>query len=139
MSDSNSYDNTGKEYNVSRILKPDFTLDLDAYKAYSPIYLSTTFALQYGLSFAATIALVVHTALYHGKDLWKRLTDSKSEPKDIHYKLIEKYPQVPNWWYHILSAIMITIGFICVLHWPTQLPWWGYILAIAIAAFFLVC
>lgn len=139
MSDSNSYDNTGQQYNVSRILKPDFTLDLQAYKDYSPIFLSTTFALQYGLSFAATMALVVHTSLYHGPDIWKRLMNRSPEPRDIHQKLMDKYPDVPIWWYHVLSAIMITIGFVAVLKWETQLPWWGYILAIAIAAFFLVC
>jgi hypothetical protein len=139
MSDSNNYDNTGQQYDVQRILKPDFTLDLQKYKDYSPLFLSTTFALQYGLSFAATIALVVHTALYHGPDLWKRIRNSKSEPKDIHMKLIEKYPPVPEWWFTILLAIMVTIGFVVVLKWDTQLPWWGYVLALAIAAFFLVC
>jgi hypothetical protein len=138
MSDSNSYDNTGKQYDVRRILKPDFTLDLEQYKSYSPVFLSTTFALQYGLSFAATIALVVHTGLYHGKDLWRRIRNQASEPKDIHNKLIEKYPPVPLWWFGILTAIMITIGFVTVLHWDTQLPWWGYVLSLAIAGFFLV-
>jgi hypothetical protein len=114
-------------------------LDVDKYKDYSPIFLSTTFALQYGLSFAATIALVVHTALYHGKDLWKRLINSKAEPKDIHGKLYETYAPVPIWWFLVLNAIMIVIGFVCVLMWDTQLPWWGYILALAVAGFFLVC
>jgi hypothetical protein len=32
MSDSNSYDNTGKLYNVSKILTPEFTLDEEKYK-----------------------------------------------------------------------------------------------------------
>jgi hypothetical protein len=138
MSDSNSYDNTGKPYDVTRVLKPDFTLDIQKYKEYSPVFLSTTFALQYGLSFAATIALVVHTALYHGKDLMRRIRNASAEPKDIHNKLIEKYPPVPLWWFMILSVIMVTIGFVAMLKWDTQLPWWGYILALAIAGFFLV-
>lgn len=139
MSDSNSYDNQAQPYDVQRILKPDFTLDLQKYKEYSPVFLSTTFALQYGLSFAATIALIVHTALYHGSDIWKRLRNSKSEPKDIHGKLIEKYPEVPQWWFLILVVIMVAIGFVTVLVWDTQLPWWGYVLSLAIAGFFLVC
>ena len=33
ISDSNSYDNTGKAYNVSTILTPEFTLDEAKYKA----------------------------------------------------------------------------------------------------------
>jgi hypothetical protein len=32
MSDSNSYDNTGQLYNVSKILTPEFTLDVGKYK-----------------------------------------------------------------------------------------------------------
>jgi hypothetical protein len=138
MSDMNSYDNTGKPYNVSRILTPNLTLDLEAYKAYSPLFLSTTFAIFYGLNFAATIGLIVHTGLYHGKDLWKRLRHVRAEPKDIHVRLVEKYPPVPIWWYFILGAIMITLGFITVCKYDTQLPAWGYVLAIAIALFFLV-
>lgn len=138
MSDSNTYDNQALEYNVTRILKPDFSLDLQKYKEYSPVMLSTTFALQYGLSFAATIALIIHTGLYHGKDLWKKITKGNSEPKDVFQRMYEKYPPVPQWWFGILMAIMVTVGFVCVLHWPTQLPWWGYVLALVIAAFFLV-
>ena len=42
----------GKEYNVSRVLDPDnSTLNKDAYKAYSPLYLPIAFAMSYGLSF----------------------------------------------------------------------------------------
>ena len=34
-----SYDNQGNFYDVQRILTPDATLDVDAYKSYSPLYL----------------------------------------------------------------------------------------------------
>lgn len=39
MSDSSTYDNTGKEYDVARVLSADFTLDEEAYKNYSPLFL----------------------------------------------------------------------------------------------------
>jgi hypothetical protein len=39
MSDSSTYDNTGRHYNVSRILSADYTLDVDAYNNYSPLFL----------------------------------------------------------------------------------------------------
>jgi OPT family oligopeptide transporter len=58
ISDSTSYDNMGQVYNVSRILTPDYTLDVAKYQSYSPLFLSTTFALQYGLSFATIIAVI---------------------------------------------------------------------------------
>lgn len=34
------YDNTGELYNVSRILSPQGTLDEEAYKGYSPLFIS---------------------------------------------------------------------------------------------------
>jgi hypothetical protein len=39
MSDANTYDNTGKPYNTSRILTEQFTLDEQAYKDYSPLFI----------------------------------------------------------------------------------------------------
>lgn len=40
MSDSASYDNTQSIYNVSRVLNSEFRLDVEAYKSYSPLFLS---------------------------------------------------------------------------------------------------
>ncbi len=56
---SDAFDNTGAKYNVSRILNDQFLLDVEAYHAYSPLYLSTQFALCYGLSFAAVAAVII--------------------------------------------------------------------------------
>ena len=53
ISSDSSYDNTGAAYNVSRIVTPEGTFDYEKYKNYSPLFLSTTFALSYGLSFAS--------------------------------------------------------------------------------------
>jgi Cu/Ag efflux pump CusA len=71
MSDSATYDNTGSSYDVTRVLTPQFTLDLAEYKSYSPLFLSTTFAMSYGLSFAAIASLIVYTYLNHGKQIWQ--------------------------------------------------------------------
>lgn len=37
------------------------------------MFLAPTFALNYGLSFAALIAAIVHTMVYHRNELWTRL------------------------------------------------------------------
>jgi hypothetical protein len=39
VSDSTTYDNTGNPYDTSRILTSDFTLDEEAYKNYSPLFI----------------------------------------------------------------------------------------------------
>lgn len=98
MSTGGSFDNTGAAYNVSKILTPEYTLDPEKYANYSPLFLSTTFALAYGLSFASIIAVVVHTYLYHGQEIWHKFKASRNEGADIHMRLIMKYKEAPWWW-----------------------------------------
>jgi hypothetical protein len=102
ISDSTSYDNTGSVYNVSRIITPEYELDIGKYKAYSPLFLSTTFALQYGLSFATIIAVIVHTGVFHWKEIWYRAIAARNQREDIHQRLMRKYKEAPDWWYAIL-------------------------------------
>lgn len=40
MSSRTAFDNTGKEYNLTRILNLDGTLNVTAYEQYSPLFLS---------------------------------------------------------------------------------------------------
>ncbi|CAJ2510032.1 Uu.00g059320.m01.CDS01 [Anthostomella pinea] len=136
MSDASTYDNTGGAYNVSRILTPEFTLDEEAYRAYSPLFISTTFALSYGLSFAAITALMVYTYLYHSKTIWAQYQNSTSEKPDIHMKLMRRYKEAPAWWYTALFCIVLALGFVSVLMYPTNLTWWAFLLAVAISFVF---
>ncbi|KAJ9155015.1 Small oligopeptide opt family [Pleurostoma richardsiae] len=133
MSDSGTYDNTGAAYNTTRILTSDFTLDEEAYHNYSPLFLSTTFAMSYGLSFAAIASLVVYTYLNHGKTIWRQYKNSTNEQPDIHMKLMKKYKEAPTWWYMGLFTIMLVLGFVTVLAFPTNLTWWSFLLAVAIS------
>ncbi|KAH6998729.1 OPT oligopeptide transporter protein-domain-containing protein [Ilyonectria sp. MPI-CAGE-AT-0026] len=132
MSDSSTYDNTGANYNTTRILTPEFTLDEEAYKNYSPLFISTTFAMSYGLSFAAISSLVVYTYLHNGKQIWQQYRNSTSEKPDIHMKLMRKYKEAPTWWYMSLFC-MLALGFYTVLGYATNLSWWAFLLAIAIS------
>ncbi|VBB86938.1 Putative sexual differentiation process protein [Podospora comata] len=136
MSDSNTYDNTGKQYDVSRVLSPDYRLDEEAYKNYSPLFLSTTFALSYGLSFAAITSLIVYTYLHHGKTIWRQYKSSTTEKADIHMKLMRRYKEAPTWWYMSLFGLMLGLGFLTVLAWPTNMTWWAFLLAVFISFVF---
>ncbi len=106
MSDSSTYDNTGAPYNTTRVLAPDFTLDVAAYKAYSPLFLSTTFAMSYGLSFASIASLIVYTYLHHSRSIWNQFKNSTNEKPDIHMKLMMKYKEAPTWWYMSLFVVV---------------------------------
>ena len=138
FSDSSSYDNTGSTYNVTRILTPEFTLDMAKYKEYSPLYLSTTFALCYGLSFAAITAVVVHVALFHGRELWQRLRVQNGELDDCHTKMMRKYDPIPWWWFMCVLVPCVGGSFAVIYGWPTEMPWWSLILAWIISAVWMV-
>ncbi|KAL8922652.1 MAG: hypothetical protein Q9172_003467 [Xanthocarpia lactea] len=68
---SSVFDNTGKPYDVSRILTPDFLFDRERFEAYSKVYLPITYALAYGVQLAGLSALVTHTACWYGKEIWQ--------------------------------------------------------------------
>jgi len=132
ISSRTSYDRFGKAYDISRILTPHSTLDLEAYENYSPLFLSTTFALSYGLSFASITATITHTFLYYRKQIWVQARRSLQEQPDIHARLMSKYPQVPDWWYMVVFLIMFVFGVIVLEVWHTQMPIWAFVLALII-------
>ena len=97
MLSDTSWDNMGQRYNVTAIINDDLTLNVEKYEAYSPLFLSTTFALSYGLSFAGIAATLVHAMLYFRKQIWIQSRRSLSEQPDIHARLMSRYKQVPEW------------------------------------------
>ncbi|KAG6003306.1 hypothetical protein E4U21_002194 [Claviceps maximensis] len=133
MSDSSTYDNTGAPYNTSRVLNADLTLNQDAYEKYSPLFISTTFAMSYGLSFAAISSLIVYTYLHNRKQIWRQYRNSSTEKADIHMKLMRKYKEAPGWWYMGLFIAMLAMGMYTVLAYPTKLTWWAFLLAVAMS------
>jgi OPT family small oligopeptide transporter len=138
ISDSSSYDNTGQVYNVTRILTPQMTLDKAKYEAYSPLFLSTTFSLAYGLSFATIIAVLIHAILFHGKDIWARFRRIGHEDEDVHARLMARFKPVPLWWYGVITLIMIGMALGVTLGYPTHLSWWAFFFALIMGAVWFV-
>jgi hypothetical protein len=77
-----------------------------SYKQRLQWLLSTTFAMAYGLSFAAIASLIVHTYLYNGKQIWRQYQNSTSEKPDVHMKMMRKYKEAPSWWYLGLFVVV---------------------------------
>lgn len=100
--------------------------------------LSTAFALTYGMNFASIAALVSHTYLFHGPEIWRRLRSSKGELDDVHMKIMRKYKLVPTWWYLVLLAVMTAFAFISALAYPTGMAWYSVILSLIIATVFTI-
>ncbi|KAH3671463.1 hypothetical protein WICMUC_004595 [Wickerhamomyces mucosus] len=130
---TSTFDHTQKKYDVNKILNKNFTINLEEYKAYSPLFIPFSYLLSYALNFAAVIAIFVHTGLYHGKDIYKKLKDSKHGGEDIHVRLYRNYKEVPDWWYGVLFVIMLGLSFAVVCGWDTGFPAWGLVVAILIS------
>ncbi|KAL2327120.1 hypothetical protein Fmac_020547 [Flemingia macrophylla] len=129
----------GKVYNITAIIDSNFHLDVAAYERQGRLYLSTFFAMTYGVGFAALTATIMHVALFHGREIWEQSKSSfKEKSMDIHTKLMRRYKQVPEWWFVcILIANIAATVFTCeYFNEQLQLPWWGVLLACAIAIFF---
>ncbi|KAH6887660.1 OPT oligopeptide transporter protein-domain-containing protein [Thelonectria olida] len=136
FSSSSTFDNTGAAYNTSRVMNPDFSINNDAYAEYSPVFLSTTSVLSYGLGFASVTSIIVHTVLYHRQMIWNSfktaIKGQKDETEDIHGKLMRAYKPVPEWWYSLIFAGLLGISMAFLYVYDTGLPWWGLIISVLI-------
>ncbi|OAY56290.1 oligopeptide transporter 7 [Manihot esculenta] len=133
------FTSTGQEYNITAIIDSHFHLDIAAYEKEGPLYLSTFFAMTYGVGFAALTATIMHVALFHGREIWEQSKASFQETKmDIHTKLMRKYKQVPESWFVCILLVNIAATIFACEYYneQLQLPWWGVLLACGIAIVF---
>ncbi|KAF9111126.1 hypothetical protein BGX27_005361 [Mortierella sp. AM989] len=130
------FQENGSYYNINRVMT-DHVLDEAKYLAYGPVRMDSFFALTYGVGFAGLTATVIHVILYHGKEMIERWKSARAENEDIHSRLMRAYPEVPEWWYAILFVITLALSFVTCCVW-NFMPWWAVILALAIAAFFVL-
>ena len=115
ISASGNFDRFGQYYNVSAVITPQITLDEAGYQSYSPLFMTTTFATVYGLSFTLASAAIVHTLLHNGKEIFMRLKgSSKKEEEDVHAKLMRNYPEVPDWWYWATFVIFASLAIVAI-------------------------
>ncbi|KAL3820753.1 hypothetical protein ACJIZ3_006658 [Penstemon smallii] len=138
---SHVFDSSGAAYNISAVLtEKSFEFNQQGYENYSKINLSIFFVLAYGISFATLAATLSHVALFHGRTIWKQTKASFQDNfGDVHTRLMRKnYEPVPQWWFHSLLLLVIALSlFACEgFNRELQLPYWGVILAMALAFVF---
>lgn len=112
--------------------------DETKYKQYSPIYLSSSYIVSYGLSFAAITSTFVHTILFDRQDVLYYWKNSRIEPDDIHMRLMKKYKEVPDWWFFCTFLVFTGLAIVSVRVWDTELPVWALIVALIISMTLLV-
>ncbi|QMW29127.1 hypothetical protein G4B84_004462 [Aspergillus flavus NRRL3357] len=136
LTGSDAYDNTGNLYNSTRILNDEGAIDDAKYREYSPIFLPITFALCYGVGFAVLSCLLTHVVLYHSKDILD--TFRGQNKKDVHARLLSRYPDVAWWWYAILTVIVVAVAIMVQYVWNTGLPFWGLFITLALATLYVI-
>ncbi|KAG0274032.1 hypothetical protein BGZ96_004556, partial [Linnemannia gamsii] len=134
--DSVLYQRNGDEYPVLSVLdKETLNLNKKGYEEAGPLLISTFFALTYGIGFAGLTAMITHTWLYHRHTLVAQWKQSRTQSEDIHHKLMQAYPEVPEWWY-VTLFISVTGLSVFTCQYYGYMPWWAVLLAVAMSAFF---
>ncbi|KAG0372608.1 hypothetical protein BGX24_012823, partial [Mortierella sp. AD032] len=126
----------GDPYQYKNVLdKVTKDLDQTGYEKEGPLRITTFFALVYGIGFAGLTSMITHTWLYHRHKLVAQWKQSRTQTEDIHHKLMQSYPEVPDWWYAVIffGVTALTI-FTCQYY--GYMPWWAVLLAILIAVVF---
>ncbi|KAI0070550.1 OPT oligopeptide transporter [Panus rudis PR-1116 ss-1] len=135
----------GTVYNQSAILTPENTLDHSKLAAIGlPRYTATYIVSQMCYNFSLGAALV-HVTLWHWKDLRRafggfKFMRSTQDIDDPHYREMQKYREVPQWWYLLLLLASLGVGIGCSYTTPEPLlPWWSIILFTVISFIVAVC
>ncbi|KAI1296055.1 hypothetical protein EDD11_007614 [Mortierella claussenii] len=126
----------GYFYDTLSILKEDKTLDQAMYESYGPLRIATFFAISYGVGFAGLTAIFMHTFLYHRHQIRAQWKQACGDSQDIHYKLMQAYPEVPEGWYLSLFVLTVGLAILTCEVWDYGLPWWCVFLAVSLSALF---
>ena len=125
---SGTWDLTGKKYNISRIMTPEFTLNQTAMDNYSMPQWSASYASYFFCGFAASTGAMVYSILWYGKDSYRALVDGYknrlSDYDDPYLKLMAHLPRVPHWWYASLLVGCAALALGQLYAADMELPWW---------------
>ncbi|ERN13354.1 hypothetical protein AMTR_s00041p00121820 [Amborella trichopoda] len=131
---------SGQKYNITAIIDTNFNIDLEAYEREGKLYLSSLFAMTYGVGFASLTATLDHYTLvfFSWREIWQLSKSAFQGKMDVHTKIMSKYKQVPEWWFMVILMINIAAAtFACEYYIDQlQMPWWGVLLACGIAICF---
>ncbi|KAI9333197.1 OPT oligopeptide transporter protein-domain-containing protein [Zopfochytrium polystomum] len=130
------FDNNGTVVpSRSLVDKSTLTLKESLYESLQPMRITAYFAVEYLASFIVFGSALVHVGLWYGADIWRRFRTAMRDldTSDVHAKMMDVYPDVPDLWYIILLAINLVVA-IAVCQWGGfDLPWWGVILGLLLA------
>ncbi|KAF9139351.1 hypothetical protein BG015_002058 [Linnemannia schmuckeri] len=126
----------GDSYAFKKVLDPETkSLSQEGYANEGPLRIATFFTLTYGIGFAGLSSMITHTWLYHRHKLVAQWKQSRTQAEDIHHKLMQAYPEVPDWWYaSVFVGVTAITVFYCQFY--GYMPWWAVLLAVLLAVVF---
>ncbi|ORY45524.1 OPT superfamily oligopeptide transporter [Rhizoclosmatium globosum] len=93
----------------------NYDLNVTAYNDVAPVYITSFFALVYGCSFC--LSLLPSPTLLFVRD--------EVDSLDKHVKMMEAYPDVPDWVYLAFLAVTTVGALLVSLFTPYNMPWWA--------------
>ncbi|KAJ7221812.1 OPT oligopeptide transporter [Mycena rebaudengoi] len=139
ISSGGSFDNRGKTYKVANILTDDKVFDEAKYKAYSPIFLSTTFAISYGCRLRVSPRrLRMLCDLFFRKQIWTQSPSCDARAAGYHARLMAVYPRSRNGGTSSSSCPCSSSVSVSIEVWDTKFPVQYFILALVIAFFYVI-
>ncbi|KAL0080370.1 OPT family small oligopeptide transporter [Phycomyces blakesleeanus] len=100
-------------------------------------YFSGIYAIQYVIINFGVTAMISHVALFYGPEIKKIALSifkrKDSQENDIHNRLMASYKEVPSWWYYTIFVCGIGLNIGIGYANKSQLPWWGFLLAILLS------
>ncbi|BEJ00942.1 hypothetical protein CcaverHIS631_0507990 [Cutaneotrichosporon cavernicola] len=94
----NTFDSKAKQYKVANIVDKAGRLIPEKYQQYSEPYMSATRCVHMLGTMAYTTAK--EERVHFGDD--------------IHYRLMQAYPEVPEWWFVLIVLISMVLSFVCL-------------------------
>ncbi|ORY21846.1 OPT superfamily oligopeptide transporter [Rhizoclosmatium globosum] len=122
----------------------NYDLNITAYNDVAPIHITSYFALVYGSSFLTITAAISHVGLWYGKDIYRQSMNAfrqirdEVDSLDKHVKLMEAYPDVPDWAYLAFLAVSTVGALLVSIFTPFNMPWWGIFFNIFLCAIFIL-
>ena len=60
------------------------------------------------------------------------------DEKDIHSRLMARYPDIPHWWFAVIFVVTFILGAVTIEVYDTKMPFWAYILTLTLALIFVL-
>ncbi|RCI10140.1 hypothetical protein L249_8385 [Ophiocordyceps polyrhachis-furcata BCC 54312] len=121
------YDHFANLYNITLATDDHGLFNQEKYAEYSPPFLGAGNLVIYVFFFGIYTSTLTYAALYHRheiamgfKALFRKTPPRDARALDVHNRLMQSYPEVPDWWYLACLVCAIAFGIAAIAGWDTH-------------------